>query len=56
MFFSQPITDDRRDFEVDVGGDDFIVFKSPALTTVSIAKKDLKDSLENMNWRLRSYS
>ena len=26
---------DRRDFEVNVGGDEFIVFKSPALTTVN---------------------
>ena len=42
MFFSQPSTDDRRDFEGNVGGDELIVFKSPALTTVSVAKKDLK--------------
>ena len=38
MFFPQPTTDDRRDFEVNVGGDKLIVFKSSALTTVSVAK------------------
>ena len=27
LFFPQPSTDDRRDFEVNVGGDEFIVFK-----------------------------
>ena len=48
VFFLQPSTDDRRDFEVNVGRYDFIVFKLPALTTVSIAKRDLKDSLEKI--------
>ena len=46
LIFPQPSTDDRADFEVNVSGDDLVVFKSPALTTVRIAKKDLKDSLE----------
>ena len=46
LIFSRPSTDDRTDFEVNVSRDDFIVFKSPALTTVSIAKKDLKNLLE----------
>ena len=46
LIFSQPSTDDRTDFEVNVSRDDFIVFKLPALTTVSIAKKDLKNLLE----------
>ena len=48
IFFPQPSTDDRRDFEVNVSGDDFIVFKLPALTTLSIAKKDFKNSLEKV--------
>ena len=48
MFFPQPSTGDRRDFEVNVGGDELIVFKSPALTTVSVAKKDLKNPLEKI--------
>ena len=50
MYFPQPSTDDRKDVElnVSVSGDDLIVFKSPALTAVSIAKKDLKDSLDKI--------
>ena len=48
LFFLQPSTDNRKDFEVTVSGDDLIVFKSPALTTVSIAKKDFKNSLEKV--------
>ena len=48
FFFPQPSTDDRKDFEVTVSRDDLIVFKSPALTTVSIVKKDFKNSLEKI--------
>ena len=48
LFFPQPSTGDRTNFEVNVSGDDFIAFKSPALTTVSIAKKDLKNLLEKI--------
>ena len=48
MLFTQPSTDDRKDFELSVSGDDLIVFKSPALTTVSITKKDSKDSLDKI--------
>ena len=33
MFFPKPSTDDRKDFELNVIGDDLIIFKSPALTT-----------------------
>ena len=47
-FFPQSSTENRKDFEVNVSRDDFIVFKSPALTTVNIAKKDLKNSLEKI--------
>ena len=39
MIFRQPSTDDRKDFELNVSGDDLIVFKSQALTVVSIARK-----------------
>ena len=46
-FSPQPFTDNRRDFEVNVGGDEFIVSKLPALSTVNIAKKDLKKALKN---------
>ena len=48
LFFPQPSTDDKTDFEVSVSGDDFLVFKSPALTTVSIAKKNFKNSLKKI--------
>ena len=48
MFFSQPLTDDRKDFELNVSGDGLIIFKSPALTVVSIAKKDWKDTLDKI--------
>ena len=48
LFFPQPSTGDRTNFEVNVSGDDFIAFKSPALITVSIAKKDLKNLLEKI--------
>ena len=48
MYFPQPSTDDRRDFELNVTGDDLIVFKLPTLIFVSIAKTDLKDSLDKI--------
>ena len=48
MYFPQLSIDDRRDFELNVSRDDLIVFKSPTLSFVSIAKKDLKDSLDKI--------
>ena len=39
IVFPQPPTDDRKDFELNVSGDYLIVFKSPALTVVSIPRK-----------------
>ena len=48
MFLPQPSTGDRKDFELNVSGDDLISFKSPALNVVSIAKKDLKDVLDKI--------
>ena len=48
MYFKQPSTDNRRDFELNVSRDDLIVFKSPTLNFVSIAKKDLKESLDKI--------
>ena len=48
MYFPQPSADDRTDFELNVSGDDLIVFKPPTLNFVSIAKKDLKDSLDKI--------
>ena len=47
QFFPKPSTDDRKDFEIKVGGDDLILYKSPKLTTVNISRKNLKDALNN---------
>ena len=43
IYFLQPSTDDRKDFEVNVTGDEMIVFKSPALTLATFEKKELKN-------------
>ena len=43
IYFPQPSTDDRKDFEVNVTGDEMIVFKSPALTLATAEKKELKN-------------
>ena len=48
QFFHKPSTDDRKDFEIKVGGDDLIVYKSLMLTTVNISRKNLKDTLNNI--------
>ena len=48
QFFQKPYTDDRKDFEIKVGGDDLIVYKSPMLTIVNISRKNLKDVLNNI--------
>ena len=48
QFFPKPSTDDRKDFEIKVGGDDLILYKSPMLTTVNISRKNLKDDLNNI--------
>ena len=36
IHFSQPSTDDRKDFEVSVTGDNLIIFKSPTLNYVGV--------------------
>ena len=43
LIFPQLSTDDRKDFELNIVGDDFIVFKSPTLKTISISRKELKN-------------
>ena len=48
-FFPQPSTDDREDFEINIGaGYDLVVYKSPTLLTVNIARKDFKNSWDNI--------
>ena len=39
LYFPQSSTDNRRDFELNVAGDDMIILKSPALTFATIEKK-----------------
>ena len=41
IYFLQPSTDDRRDFEIDVGENEMILFKPPSLTIASVYKKEL---------------
>ena len=48
QLFPKPSTVDRKDFEIKVGGDDLIVYKSLMLTTVNISRKNLKDTLNNI--------
>ena len=48
VYFPQPSTDDRKDFELNVSGDDLIVFKSPTLNYVGVDKKDLEDFFDNI--------
>ena len=39
LYFLQLSTDERKDFELNVTGDEMIFFKSSALTFVTIEKK-----------------
>ena len=39
---------DRKDFEVNVSGDELIAFRSPVLKTVNISRRELKNSLINI--------
>ena len=48
IYFDDNYLDDRKDFEIKVGGDDLIVHKSPMLTTVNFSRKNLKDTLNNI--------
>ena len=43
IYFLKPSTDDRTDFELNVSGDDLIIFKSPTLNFVGVAKEEFKD-------------
>ena len=48
LYFPQPSTDNKRDFELNVTGDGMIILKSPALTFATIEKKDLKNVLNKI--------
>ena len=57
IYFPQPSTDNKKDFEVNVSGDDLIIFKSPTLNFVGVAKKEFKDFfdkiIEDLNLNLK---
>ena len=48
VYFPQPSTDDRKDFELNVSGDDLIVFKSPTLNYVGVDKKEFEEFFDNI--------
>ena len=45
IYFPQPSTDNRRDFEIDIGENEMMLFKSPSLTIASVYKKELRNIL-----------
>ena len=57
VYFPQLSSDDRKDFEVNVSGDDWIIFKSPTLNFVGVAKEEFKDFfdkiIEDLNLNLK---
>ena len=46
--FTSLSPNDRKDFEVNINGDELIVFRSPILKTVNINRKQLKKPLINV--------
>ena len=48
IYFPQPSTDDRKDFEVNVTGDDLMILKSPTLNYVGVAKEEFKDFFDKI--------
>ena len=49
LIFPQLSTDDRKDFELNIAGDDLIItFKSTTLKTVNISRTELKNTLNNI--------
>ena len=40
IYFPQPSTDDRKDFEINIPENEMIVFKSPSITFASVEKKN----------------
>ena len=48
IYFPQPSADDRKDFEVSVTGDDLIIFNSPTLNYVGVAKEEFKELFDKI--------
>ena len=40
IYFPQPSTDDRKDFEINIPENEMIVFKSPSITFASVERKN----------------
>ena len=45
LYFPQPSTDDRKDFEINIPESEIIVFKSSSLTFASVQKKRIKNHI-----------
>ena len=48
IYFPQPSTDDRKDFELNVSRDDLINFKSPTLNLVGVPKEQFRDFFDKI--------
>ena len=48
IYFQQPYADDKKDFEVNVSGDDLIIFKLPTLNFVGVAKEEFRDFFDKI--------
>ena len=48
LYFPQPSTDDRKDFEINIPDSEMTVFKSLSLTFGSVGKKELKTILNKI--------
>ena len=46
IYFPQPSTDDRKDFEINIPESEMIVFKSPSLTFASVEKKRIENHVK----------
>ena len=48
IYFPQPSTDDRKDFEIDIRENEMIVFKSRSLTFARVGKKEFRNTLNKI--------
>ena len=48
IYFPQPSTDNRPHFEIDIGENEMILFKSPSLTIASVYKKELRNIIDKI--------
>ena len=48
IYFPQLSTDDRKDFKLNVNGDDLVIFKSPTLNFVGVAEEEFREFFEKI--------